>query len=145
MRETNSRFAPRTTREPERSRLPIATSEWAATERLIELGGKAVDEIYMAQPFDRNDTSPDYLRFAKAYEARFQSLPGFSSIAAYDATRAALEAMARGATPGTMKQILIEKGPFPGAQQPTHFDRFGDSLRQALHTVVRDGQFVVVN
>ena len=123
----------------------LLSVEWSATERLIELGGKAVDGMYMAQPFDRNDTSPGYLHFAEAYEARFQSLPGFSSIAAYDATRAALEAMARGATPGTMKQFLLEKGPFPGAQQTTQFDRFGDSLRQALHTVIRDGQFVVVN
>ena len=39
----------------------IIASEWAATERLIELGGKAVEGVVMVQPFDRTSTAPRYL------------------------------------------------------------------------------------
>jgi branched-chain amino acid transport system substrate-binding protein len=118
--------------------------EWSATERLIELGGKAVDGMYMAQQFDRNDRSPTYLSFANAYEARFHSPPGFPSVAAYDATRAALETLARGGSSSKLKQSLIEGSPFKGVQQAVLFDRFGDSQRPAFNTLIHDGQFVLV-
>lgn len=118
--------------------------EWSATERLLELGGKAVDGMYMAQQFDRSDNTPTYLNFRKAYEARFQESPGFPSIAAYDATRAVLDAIARKNAEKSLKQALLELGPFAGVQQPVVFDRFGDSERPALHTTIRDGRFVVL-
>ena len=118
--------------------------EWSATERLIELGGKAVDGMYMAQQFDRSDTSSTYVSFAKAYEERFHASPGFPSVAAYDATRAVLEALLRGGKQSTMKQTLLENAPFAGVQQAVLFDRFGDSQRQAFHTIIRDGRFVLV-
>lgn len=115
--------------------------EWASTERLIELGGKAVEGLAVTQYFDRNDSSPAYQQFQKGYEARFRSPPGFASVAAYDATRAVIEALSRGGK-APLRQTLIEGGPFTGAQQPVRFDRFGDARRDAFITVVRDGRFV---
>lgn len=115
--------------------------EWASTERLIELGGKAVEGLAVTQYFDRNDSSPAYRKFQQAYEARFKSPPGFASVAAYDATSAVIEAISRGGK-APLKQSLIEGGPFTGAQQPVRFDRFGDARRDAFITVVRDGRFV---
>lgn len=122
----------------------LLTVEWSGTERLIELGGHAVDGVYMAQQFDRNDKSPAYLAFQRAYEARFQSSPGFPSLAAYDAVRAVVTAMRRNPG-GDLKRALLEQGPFPGIQQDVVFDRFGDSQRNALITIIRDGRFVVVD
>lgn len=129
---------------PERGsgpRLRLIGVEWAATERLIELGGVAVEGLAVTQYFDRNDRSPGYQQFQTTYETRFRSPPGFASIAAYDATRAVIEALSRGGK-APLKQTLIEGGPFSGAQQPVRFDRFGDARRDAFITVVRDGRFV---
>ena len=119
--------------------------EWSATERLIELGGRAVDGMYMAQQFDRNDSSPAFQNFSKAYQARFHTSPGFPSVAGYDAMRAVFEAMVRSDSSTSLKRALLEKGPFTGIQQAVQFDQFGDSQRSALHTSIRDGHFVVVD
>ncbi|MFO1346596.1 MAG: ABC transporter substrate-binding protein [Rhodocyclaceae bacterium] len=116
--------------------------EWAATERFIELGGKAVDGVYLTQFFDRQSAAPEFQSMRQAYEARFKAPPGFASVGAYDATSAVLQALAQKGS-GTLKQALLEKGPFKGSQQPVQFDRFGDARRQVFITVIRDGQFVV--
>ena len=116
--------------------------EWAATERFIELGGKAVDGVYLTQFFDRQSAAPEFQSMRQAYEARFKATPGFASVGAYDATSAVLQALAQKGS-GTLKQALLAKGPFKGSQQPVQFDRFGDARRQVFITVIRDGQFVV--
>lgn len=125
-------------------KLTLIGAEWAATEGLLELGGQAVDGVYLSQIFDREDRSPEYQRFRTGYEARFQRPPDFASIAAYDATKAVLDAMwrARPATP--VKQALLENGPFAGVQQGINFDRYGDTTRKAFITIVRDGRYVIV-
>ncbi|MCP5269204.1 MAG: ABC transporter substrate-binding protein [Zoogloeaceae bacterium] len=119
--------------------------EWAGTEQLIEFGGKAVDGMVLSQFFDREDRSPEYQLFRQSYEKRFNSPPGFASIAAYDATKAVLDALARGGVREELKSALISRGPYAGAQQAVVFDRFGDSQRRTFTTVIRDGRFVVVN
>jgi len=118
--------------------------EWSATERLIEFGGKAVDNLYVAQFFDRNDGSDEYRRFRASYLARFQRPPGFPAVAAYDATKAVFDAMWRARSSTPVKQALLETGPFAGAQGPIVFDRFGDSERRSFITVIRDGRFIVL-
>jgi branched-chain amino acid transport system substrate-binding protein len=118
--------------------------EWAATERLMELGGKAVDGLYLAQFFDRDDKLPDFQNFRQAYAKRFQQQPGFVSVAAYDATQATLQAIGKNKNGESLKQTLLERGPFVGAQQPIRFDRYGDAERRAYVTTIRDGRFVVI-
>ena len=49
--------------------------EWAATERFIELGGKAVDGVYLTQFFDRQSAAPEFQSMRQAYEARFKAPP----------------------------------------------------------------------
>lgn len=118
--------------------------DWAATERLTELGGKAVDGLFLTQYFDRNDSSTEYQRFRAVFEKRFQRSPGFASVAAYDATKAVLDATWRAKSSTPLKTALIKNGPFAGAQQAVTFDAFGDSVRKAFIITIRDGQFVVV-
>ena len=116
---------------------------WAATEQLIELDGPTVEGLILLQYFNRDDTSPRYQAFLATYRARFKEDPGFSSIAAYDATRATLLAIGkRGKEP--LKQALLTAGPYEGAQDTWNFDRFGDGQRKAYVTIVRDGRFVNV-
>ena len=122
----------------------LISVDWSATERLIELGGKAVDGLHLPQYFDREDKLPAYEAFQQAYEKRFQRLPGFPSVAAYDATRVVLEAIGKRKDGESLKQTLLERGPFIGVQQPIVFDRFGDTQRRAYITAIRDGRFVVI-
>lgn len=120
----------------------IATSEWAATEQLIELGGSAVEGIVIAQLVDRQSTQQAYLDFRRDYSERFGKAPGFGGLTAFDAVSTALEAMARQAPGQTLKEALLAGKSFPGIQGPVVFDAFGDTSRPTYLTTIRDGAFV---
>jgi branched-chain amino acid transport system substrate-binding protein len=126
------------------ARLPVAMSEWASTERSIELAGKAADGVTVAQFLNRADRSPRYLSFRSAYVKRFGQEPGFAGLAGYDAALVALEAIAgrKGAEP--LKEAILKKRTFQCVQQTLTIDRFGDADRSTYITVVRDGRFVTL-
>ncbi len=123
---------------------PVTSSTWAATEHLIELGGRTVEGIALTQFFNRDDASPRYRAFAAAYTARFKQQPGFASVAAYDATRAILTALAKARKGQPLKQALLAAGPYEGLQDRWNFDGNGDARRRTYITVVRNGRFVLV-
>ncbi len=119
----------------------LATAEWAATERLIELGGQAVEGVIVAQYVDRQDGTPAYLAFRKAYRERFAHEPGFAGLTAFDATNVALDALASRQKQQTLKQALLAHGEFGGAQSPIRFDANGDTERDTFLSRIQDGEF----
>lgn len=124
--------------------LPVTTSTWAATEHLIQLGGRTVEGMTLAQFFNRDDASPRYRAFSTAYTARFKQEPGYASVAAYDATRAILTALAKAGKGQPLKEALLAAGPYEGLQDRWNFDGNGDAQRQTHISVVRNGRFVLV-
>jgi len=125
--------------------LPITTSEWTATERLIELGGRAVEGISIAQFLDRQSTQPSYIKFRQSYLERFGREPGFAALTAFDAVNVVLEAMEHQGAGQTLKQALLARRDFSGAQSPIVFDDFGDTLRETFITTVTNGSFVTLH
>lgn len=125
-------------------RLPIAVAEWGATERLLELGGKAVEGVTAAQLFDRSSTAPGYRAFHQAYRERFGQEPGFGGTAAFDATQVVLDALAQRPSDRSLKQTILAIHRFEGVQSPLIFDDFGDAKRRNFITIIQGGQFVVV-
>ena len=124
--------------------LPIGASEWAATESLLELGGKVVDGLLIVQNYNRDDESPRYREFRDAYQKRFQRLPGYSSVSAYDAATVLFTAMAKKGKDETVKAAVLKYGPYEGLQQSIQFDANGDTQRKVFFTEIRDGRYVLV-
>lgn len=120
----------------------LTASEWAATEQLIELGGRSVEGIVIAQLLDRQSVQKPYLDFRRDYTERFGKVPGFPGLTAFDATNAALDAIGRQAPGQTLKQVLLSGKAFPGVQDPVVFDAYGDTSRPTYLTTVKDGAFV---
>jgi len=125
-------------------RLALATCPWGGTERLLSLGGQAVEGMILQQYFDRDNTAPAYLAFRRIYQERFGEEPGFASVGAYDAVNLVLTALARNAKPTGLKASLLEIGQFPGIQDPITIDRFGDASRTIYSLIIRNGQFVTL-
>lgn len=121
--------------------LRIGTSEWAATERLIELGGRAVEGLVVAQYVDRQSTAPAYLAFLDAYREHFAHEPGFAGLTAFDATNVALDTLSTRSSGQTFKQALLAHATFAGAQSPIHFDASGDTRRDTFLSIIRNGEF----
>lgn len=126
-----------------RQDIKIATSEWSATEKLIELGGVAVEGVLFHQFFNRDSTYPAYLKFRQAYVERFGEEPGFASVASYDAAMIAIEALKQ-RNGRTVKETLISISKFTGSQGDVIIDKFGDTSRPAFLSTIRDGRFVIL-
>lgn len=122
-------------------KLPIGASEWASTEQLLDLGGQFVEGLLIAQNFDRDDTSARFKDFTEAYSRRFSRLPGYSSVSAYDAATVVLTALRKRKRGQTLKEAVLENGPYPGLQQEIVFDANGDTRRAVYFTEIRGGQY----
>ena len=121
----------------------LIAAEWAASERLIALGGRTIEGLELVQSYDRTDQSERYRAFAEAYHSQFQQAPGYASVAAYDAATVLFKALAERDSAGGLKQALLGMGRVQGLQQEISFNTYGDAQRRAFFVVVRDGQFVL--
>ncbi len=126
-------------------RLPALGVTWSATEQLLELGGREVEGMSSIQLFNRELATPRYQAFLRSYRERFAQEPGFAGIAAYDATQALIQALRQQRPGQSVKQALLQAGPYEGLQERWNFDLYGDVQRRNYITVVRDGRFVAVN
>ena len=126
-------------------RQPALGVTWSATEQLLELGGREVEGLSSGQLFNREHTAPRYQDFVRSYRERFGQEPGFASVAAYDATQALVQALGRQQPGQSVKQALLQAGPYEGLQERWNFDVYGDAQRRNYVTVVKDGRYVTVN
>ncbi len=122
----------------------IILSDWGGTERLLELGGKAVEGVVVAQAFNRDDKTPAYQDFRKKYFNRFKKEPGFPGVFAWDAAGIAIAALERRNKNENLKATLLGMGKFKGLQKEFCFDKFGDVVRDnSAITIIKDTKFAM--
>jgi len=119
----------------------LIAAEWAASERLLFLGGSAIEGLELVQSYDRSGQSGTYQQFRKAFADRFQREPGYSAVAAYDCATVLFRALAKYNTGAALKDALLALKATQGLQQQIEFNAFGDAQRQAFFVVVQDGKF----
>lgn len=124
-----------------KAKTPIIISEWGSTERLLELAGEAVEGAVSAQFFDRESNSPVYKDFRSRMLSRFGQEPGFGGVAAYDAMKIGLEALALRPKGKDLKNVLLEKRTFEGIQTTLVFDNNGEVSRPTFPTRIQNNQF----
>lgn len=124
--------------------VPVAAAEWASTERLIDLGGAAVEGIIVSQFFDRERDDPVFKDFGEAYRDRFGGEPGFAAVNAYDAASVLMEAIGRKKEGESLKEAILRIGTFSGVQGPVTIDGYGDAARETYITTIREGRFRVL-
>ncbi|MBE9521360.1 MAG: ABC transporter substrate-binding protein [Proteobacteria bacterium] len=122
--------------------ITIAAAEWAATEKLLELGGAAVEGVIVSQFFDRNSTDPVYVKFRQDYKKRFGNEPGFASVNSYDAVNVVLSALKKQKSGKLLKKSIEQVSEYKGVQGVVKIDQYGDADRKTFLSVVRKGEFV---
>lgn len=123
----------------------MAGSAWASTERLIELGGAAVEGMLVEQYFDRFDPSPKFQGFLQAYRKRFKAEPGFGAVLAFDAANMLIAGLQKSQRPDALKSAILGLGSFDGVQGPVLLDATGDATRAVHFGIVRNGAFASIN
>ena len=127
------------------SQIEIVLSDWGGTERLLEMGGRAVEGITVLQAFDRGSQAPAYQTFRKIYLERFQREPGFPGVNTYDAIQVLLAAFKSQESGPDLKKTILGIKCFEGLQSNFCFDAFGDAIRpQASISTVKNNRFVVL-
>jgi len=125
--------------------IPITLADWGATERLLELGGKAVEGVTVVQTFDRDSQAPLYRQFRKAYLERYHREPGFPGVYTCDATQVVLAALREKQSGQPLKEVLLAQLHFEGLQGDFSFDEYGDVRRSnASISIVQNNKFVVL-
>ncbi len=122
-------------------KMALTGGGWVGSERLLELGGEAVEGLLVEQYFNRNDQSERYLAFARAFQARFGGEPGYAGVAGYDAANVVMTALAGDARRENLKATLLKMRIFRGLQDEIRFDEFGDADRRLYLTEIRSGRF----
>jgi len=125
--------------------VPITLADWGATERLLELGGKAVEGVTVVQTFDRDSEAPGYKAFRQAFLERYRREPGFPGVNTYDAMQVVLTALKAQKMGTGLKETILALRRFAGLQGEFEFDPFGDvDRKEASISVVRNQSFVVL-
>lgn len=124
--------------------LPLITSEWAATDQFLALGGAAVEGITVTRFLDPDSRRPAYLAFVQAYAKRFGRTPGFAACAGYDAATVAMRALRSRRRGESLARTLLRLRRFEGLQQTLSFDDDGDAVHAVYLTRVTGGRFVRV-
>ncbi|BBO75390.1 ABC transporter substrate-binding protein [Desulfosarcina widdelii] len=125
--------------------IKITLSNWGASQRLLEMGGNAVEGVTLPIAFDWDSPSPPYLTFRKKYLERYQREPGFAGVYAYDAAQVVLTALKASELQKPLKAVLLSIGEFDGLQGKIRFDAYGDvAPAHASIRIVRNRKFVVV-
>ncbi len=126
------------------SDVALFSSEWASTTDLLSFGGRAVNGMSAFHSFNVNSQEARYLSFKERFKKRFGSAPSFATTLAYDATSYMLAGLAENPSRNGLKETLLKLGTFPGLQSNMTLDKYGDVERKLFLTVIKNGQFKVV-
>lgn len=128
------------TEDPE---MTLGTSEWAGTERLVELGGRFIEGAYVPQYIDRDSPDKNYQDFRNRFIKRFNHEPGFPGLVGYNATKVVIDRLQNLEEGQNLKDEILKKRVFPGIQGQVQFDEFGDAISKTYVTQVINNKFVV--
>jgi len=124
--------------------IPLAFSDWAATEQLINLGGKAVEGAIISQFFNRKSTKPNYLGFKQVFQQQYKTEPGFGAFHAYNAAMMIFRAMIEQHDDESLKQAILRISHFSGLQDDIIINEYGDSNHPTYMGIVQNGEFMIL-
>jgi len=116
------------------------------SDKLLELGGEAVEGLYLASSFFPEDSAPQVKNFVDAYKAKYDEVPNMFAAQAYDAAGLIVEAIkAAGDNPSrqSVRDALLNIQDYPGVTGKTTFDENGDVVKDMVNLVIKDGLYRV--
>lgn len=126
------------------SKIPIFASGWALTSDLINHGGAAVEGMLFAQKFNKESKNKNYLAFKRSFKKRFEREPNFASVFSYDSAQVLFYALSQSTSKDKLREIIIEKNEFDGLQTPFKIDKYGDVICPLYISVVKNGEFTLL-
>jgi len=119
----------------------ILSTPWSKFERLIENGGKRIEGLLNLETFDEDYKGELYQKFKRRFIDRFGYEPELGAILGFESVMLIKQAVERGATKETMKDVIIKKGKFQGLQGEININPFGDRVIKPFVVKVEKGKW----
>jgi branched-chain amino acid transport system substrate-binding protein len=126
--------------------VPLLGGDGWESDRLLELGGNAMEGSYYSSHYAVDNPSPELQRFVAAYQKRYGRAPDVSAALGYDAARVALAAMQRASslTGPAIRDALAQTEDFPSVSGRITLDAARNPIKPAVILRIQEGrrQFV---
>ena len=120
----------------------LGTNGWNSQD-FARTADRTIDGAVFVDGFFGGSANPAVQDFMQRYQKRFQTTPSLFSIQGYDAARAVIEGIRRGATSGeAMQEFLIAQRDLPTLAGPAAFGPDGTLHRPLFLLQVKQGKFV---
>jgi branched-chain amino acid transport system substrate-binding protein len=115
------------------------------TEKLIELGGEAVNGIILPANYFTSDPRPAAQEFLRDYRAHYGNDPNQFAALAYDAANLTVAALHWAGVDkrADVRDALINLRGFKGATGPISYAESRDPAKEMVRITVKDGEWVV--
>lgn len=113
------------------------------SEKLVELGGDAVEGSVFTAGFYSGDTSEAVQAFVSNYKQKYSQEPDMFAANAYDTMKIVAQALAKaGNDRAALKDEMFNIKDFPGVTGNTSFDANGEAVKDVVFLRVENGTFV---
>lgn len=117
------------------------------SDKLFELGGKAVEGSYVSNHYSADDPSPRVQDFIKKYQAKFGAVPDSLAALGYDAAQVVIDALKRApdATGPALRDAIAQTKDFPGVAGNITLDDKRNPMKPAVVLKIEGGKFKYVD
>lgn len=122
----------------------IVGSSWSKSDKLLEDGGKYVEDMIFLTSYDSSSTNKRYLDFVNKYKQKFNMTPSVFSSQAYEATKIIIEVLKENSDLENFKQTLLKIKKFQGLQGEIEFDSYGDIKREYHLMKIKDKAYQII-
>jgi branched-chain amino acid transport system substrate-binding protein len=123
-------------------RVPLLGGDGWASDKLFELGGRAMEGHYFSDHYSPEDPSPRSQRFIADYRKAFGAVPDSLAALGYDAARVAIEAMKRAQNVDgqALREEIARTRDFPGVTGNISLDVNRNAVKPAVVLQIVDGK-----
>jgi branched-chain amino acid transport system substrate-binding protein len=122
-------------------RAPLMGGDGWDSEKLYEIGGKALDGSYFSNHYSPEDPSPRIQDFVKRYKERFGGVPDSLAAQAYDAAKIAADAMTRAKdlSGDAIRAAIEATKDYPGVTGTISIDSDHNAVKPAVVLKIENG------
>jgi branched-chain amino acid transport system substrate-binding protein len=123
---------------------PLLGGDGWDSPKTIEIGGKAVEGVYMTNHYSADDQRPAVQKFIADYKAKYGGkTPDAMAVLGYDAMKMMADAIRRaGSTDGAkIRDALATTEDFPGVSGTISIDAERNARKAIVIVQIRDGQY----
>jgi branched-chain amino acid transport system substrate-binding protein len=120
---------------------PLMGGDGWDSEKLYEIGGKALEGSYFSNHYSPEDPSPRIQEFVKKYQARYGGVPDSLAAQAYDAAQIAADAMmrAKDLSGEAIRDALAATKDFQGVTGVITIDADHNAVKPAVILEIKNG------